>query len=378
MGGQGLATSVYLHFPWCLRKCPYCDFASVATEAGAVPHEMYADAVIGELEERDVKGRTLVSVFVGGGTPSLWDARALGRALAAIRAAFDAPEPSVEVTVECNPTSLDEDKTVALREAGVGRLSIGVQSLDAERLRYLGRLHDPAEALDALRAAVATMPRVSADLMFGLPGQRAEEFERDLDRVLSIGVRHVSAYGLTIEPQTQFGELHRKGRLTLALEDDYAETFERAHDMLADRGLEHYEVSNFAMPKERSRHNEHYWRGGDYVGLGAGAVGALSGRRYRNDPRPERYLANPGRSEVFEEILDAQDRIREALMLGLRTVDGVDLAALEARAGENPRTGREAAIARRIERGDLRVDGDRWIVPQGRWLHLDGIIADLF
>ena len=378
MGGQGLATSVYLHFPWCLRKCPYCDFASLATEQDMVPHEAYANAVVRELGRHDTSGRTLASMFVGGGTPSLWDARALGRTLAAIRAAFDARDESLEVTVECNPTSLDEEKVARLREAGVDRLSIGVQSLDAERLRFLGRLHNPAEALDALRVAVATMPRVSADLMFGLPEQRAEDFEQDLDRVLSTGVRHISAYGLTIESQTQFGALHRKGRLTLALEDDYAETFERTHDVLGGHGFEHYEVSNFAMTGERSRHNEHYWRGGDYLGRGAGAVGALAARRYQNDPRPERYLASPERSEVFEETLDTQDRIREALMLGLRTRDGVDVAALEARVGENPLGGREAAFARRVERGDVRAEGDRWIVPQERWLHLDGIVADLF
>jgi len=350
----------------------------VGTERSAVPHEAYADAVIRELGERDVSGRKLVSMFVGGGTPSLWNTAALGRTLGAIRTAFDQEEERLEVTVECNPTSLDDEKAVALREAGVGRLSIGVQSLDAERLRFLGRLHGPAEALDALRAAVATMPRVSADLMFGMPGQRPDDFERDLDRVLETGVRHISAYGLTIESHTQFGALHRRGRLTLALDDDYADTFEHTHDVLAGRGLTHYEVSNFAMPDERSRHNDHYWRGGDYLGLGAGAVGAMSGRRYRNDPHPERYLASPERSEVFEETLEPQDRIREVLMLGLRTCDGVDLAELEERVGENPRAGREAAIARRVDRGDLRVDGARLIVPQGRWLHLDGIVADLF
>ncbi len=262
----------------------------------------------------------------------------------------------------------------------MNRLSIGLQSLDADRLRFLGRLHDPDGALRALEAAVAEMPRVSGDSMFGMPGQRAGDFAAEVDRVLDVGVRHVSAYALTVEPATQFGALHRKGKLTLAPEDDYAETFVRAEEVFAARGLAHYEVSNYAAPGEESRHNLHYWRGGDYLGLGAGAVGCLvaddhGARRYRNDPRPERYLERPG-GEVFEETLTAEERIEEALMLGLRTSEGVDLDALEARTGLDPREGRERALNRRLERGDVTLDGARLRVPPSRWLMLDAIVAD--
>ncbi|MCZ7681480.1 MAG: radical SAM family heme chaperone HemW [Sandaracinaceae bacterium] len=347
-------TSVYLHFPWCLAKCPYCDFASAAIRRGEVPHDAYADAVLSELERRAsaLAGRRLTSVFFGGGTPSLWDAGALARVLSAVRAAFEEEEPGLEVTVECNPTSLDRAKAAALREAGVGRLSVGVQSLDAGRLRYLGRLHDPDGALRALRAASAEMPRVSADLMFGMPGQRAGDFEEELERVLETGVRHVSAYALTIEPDTQFGALHRKGKLEVARDDDYAETFARAEEVLARAGFSHYEVSNYAQPGEEARHNLHYWAGGDYLGLGAGAVGCLaegaSARRWRNDPRPERYLERPG-EEVFEEPLEPEDRVREALMLGLRTARGVDLAAL--RDEDGPRSAARARAVDRAARG---------------------------
>ncbi|MBX3270894.1 MAG: radical SAM family heme chaperone HemW [Sandaracinaceae bacterium] len=375
--GQAQPTSAYVHFPWCLAKCPYCDFASAAIRRAEVPHDAYADAVLAELSARDLSGRALVSVFFGGGTPSLWDPAALGRVLAAVRAAFGCTDP-IEVTVECNPTSLDADKAARLREVGVNRLSIGVQSLDDARLRFLGRLHDAAGALRALDAVVPVMERVSADLMFGMPGQRAGDFAEELARVLATGVEHVSAYALTIEPDTQFGALHRKGRLALAPEDDFADTFERAREQLAAAGFSHYEVSNHARPGRESQHNLHYWRGGDYLGLGAGAVGALDGLRTKNDPRPERYLAAPAGAVVFEETLSPEDRVREALMLGLRTREGVALDAVRARTGLDPRAGRERAIARRIERGDLRVEGDAMRVPEARWLHLDAIVTDLF
>lgn len=375
-------TSTYVHFPWCLKKCPYCDFASGAIRRGEVQHDEYADAVVRELEARraELAGRELVSVFFGGGTPSLWRPDALGRVLEAVRGAFDAVEEDLEVTIECNPTSIDAEKAAGLREAGVNRLSIGVQSLDDERLRFLGRLHDADGARRALEATTAEMPRVSADLMFGMPGQTSLDFARELDDVLGLGVQHVSAYALTVEPETQFGALHRKGKLRLAPEADFAETFERARADLGALGWEHYEVSNHCAPGERSRHNAHYWRGEDYLGLGAGAVGALSsgheGRRYKNDPRPERYLE--GAAPFFEEALSAEDRVAEALMLGLRTADGLDLDAVATRTGLDPLAGRAEALERRIAAGDVALEGRVLRVPAERWLVLDSIIADLF
>lgn len=375
-----MQTSVYVHFPWCLAKCPYCDFASGAIRRSEVPHEEYADAVRRELDRRGpFEGRELETVFFGGGTPSLWDADALGSVLREIRSAFGARE--VEVTVECNPTSLDREKAARLRDVGVNRLSIGVQSLDAAHLRYLGRLHDVEGGLRAVRDAIAEMPRVSADLMFGMPKQSAGDFAREIEALLALGLTHVSAYALTIEEGTQFGALHRKGKLEIAKEDDYAETFVRAREVFAAHGMVQYEVSNYAVPGEEARHNLHYWRGGDYLGLGAGAVGCLSNedrtaRRYKNDPRPERYLA--GAEIAFEEALSPVDRVREALMLGLRTRRGVDLNDVERRTGVDPRAGRERAIARRVERGDAVLSDDTLRVPTERWLMLDAIVTDLF
>ncbi len=380
-------TSVYVHFPWCLKKCPYCDFASRRIERAEVPHGAYADALVRELEGRapSLGGRRLVSVFFGGGTPSLWEPRELGRVLAAIRGAFSATAEDLEVTVECNPSSLTQAGARALCEAGVGRLSIGVQSLDDGRLGFLGRKHDAAEALAAVRGAVAELPRVSADLMFAMAEQSVDGFLADVERLLALGVRHLSAYALTIEPGTLFGELHRRGRLPLVHEDDGAAMFEQAEEALGARGFTHYEVSNYAVPGEEARHNQHYWRGGAYLGLGAAAVGCLdegpgAARRWRNQTEPARYTATAGDRDVeeWEEHLGPQEIVREALMLGLRTREGADLDDTGRRAGVDPRAGREEALERRLERGDVILDGTHLRVPSDRWLHLDGIVADLF
>jgi putative oxygen-independent coproporphyrinogen III oxidase len=377
-----MSTSVYVHFPWCLQKCPYCDFASATIRRPEVPHTIYADAVLRELELRAAEGLRgpLESVFFGGGTPSLWEPRELGRVLSAIRAAFDASTAEVEVTVECNPSSLDAERAAALREAGVDRLSIGVQSLDDQRLRFLGRLHDGPGALAALRAAQAHMPRVSGDLMFGMPEQTPADFLAEVSQLLELGLSHLSVYALTIEPETRFGELHRKGKLQLAKEDAYADTFLACEALLATAGFEHYEVSNYARPGQTSRHNQHYWRGGEYLGLGTAAVGCVQRRRYRNQTRPQTYLdaRDVSALEQESEALDGQAIVREALMLGLRTSEGVSLGELEARAGVDPRRGRERPLARALERGQLSLQGDRLRVPHAYWLQLDGIVSDLF
>jgi oxygen-independent coproporphyrinogen-3 oxidase len=374
-------TSVYVHFPWCLRKCPYCDFATRKIEPAVIPHDAYADAVIAELERRRpaLEGRRLVSVFFGGGTPSLWSPDALGRVLAAIRGAF-AQSADLEVTVECNPTSLDEERARRLADHGVNRLSIGVQSLSDEKLEFLGRLHDAELALAAVSAASRAVPRVSADLMFGMPDHEASELVAHIEALLDAGVRHVSSYALTIEPGTLFGELHRAQKLRVATEDSVAEMFGAAHETFARRGLAHYEVSNYAMPSEEARHNLHYWRGLPYLGLGAAAVGCLDtgiGRavRYRNEPDGMKYM---GGAPPEEEALGPDELVREAWMLGLRTRDGVDARAVEHRLGVDPTRGREREIERRIERGDLVRDGDRYFVPANRWIVLDSIVRDLF
>ena len=373
-------TAVYVHFPWCAKKCPYCDFATRAVEPASIDHEGYADAIARDLEARQpqLDGRRLVSVFFGGGTPSLWSADALGRTLERIRGAFDSEVPDLEITAECNPSSLSAEQAQGFADAGINRTSIGVQSLQQRHLQFLGRLHDGPGALRALRDAKATGVRVSADLMFGMRDQR--DVLADVDVLIAEGLDHVSAYALTIEAGTQFGTLQRLGKLETADEDDYARMFLETEARFAAAGLDHYEVSNYARPGQEARHNQHYWRGGDYLALGAAAVGCLSdsgvARRWRNQSDPQRYLAEP--VEEWSEQLESEERIQEALMLGLRTTEGVELDGLAERVGIDPRVGRERALDRALERGDLSLDEAVLTIPRQRWLRLDGIVASLF
>jgi oxygen-independent coproporphyrinogen-3 oxidase len=352
-----------------------------------VPHREYADAVLRELAWHAERGGLgeLRSVFFGGGTPSLWAAEELGRVVKGIRAAFTSHAADLEVTVECNPSSLDEAKAHGLAEQGVNRLSVGVQALDGGRLRYLGRLHDAEGALQALRCAQKAVPRVSGDLMFGTPGQPAAGFLGEVERLVDLGLSHMSIYALTIEPNTQFGELHRKGRLTLAKDDDYADTFSAIEELLEKQGFNHYEVSNYARPGQTSQHNQHYWRGGDYLGLGCAAVGCRTERpglahRVRNQPQPAAYTNAKDLDALCSESeeLDGQALVREALLLGLRTEVGVNLASTAERSGIDPLQGRKRAVERALERGNIVIDGGHLRVPKARWLHLDSIVTDLF
>lgn len=381
------ALSVYVHFPWCVRKCPYCDFASLRIEPSNIPQQTYTDAVLRELEQRAAHSvdKKLISIFFGGGTPSLWEPKELGRVLKAISQLFSVNEETIEITVECNPSSLDEKKAAALRDVGVNRLSVGVQSLNAAHLKYLGRSHDAQKALESLRAAVSQVGRVSADMIFGLPGQTSVAWVEELQLLLECGIEHLSAYALTIEAGTQFGELHRKNRLPVATDDSFAELFQITEAVLRERGFEHYEISNYARVGQESVHNQHYWRGGAYLGLGAGAVGSLHNgygraRRYRNEADPTNYLAHKTLQEleVFEETLSAEDLLREALMLGLRTRNGVNAMELQERLGLQLAEIRQAALQRRTARNDVVFENNILHIPQQRWLQLDSIVVDFF
>lgn len=377
---------VYVHFPYCLQKCPYCDFTSFATPREEVPHEAYADAVLRELHERAASpgfaGGTVRSIFFGGGTPSLWRAAALGRVVEAVRRALPVAE-DVEVTAECNPSSLDADVARGLADAGVNRLSVGVQSLRTVHLTLLGRLHDGPEALRALRDARAVPGlRVSADLIYGMPDHGVRELGEDLDAVLETGVEHVSAYALTIEPNTKFGDLARRGaRLTVA-EDRFAELFEAVRERLGAAGFTHYEISNHARPGAEARHNLVYWRGQPYLGLGVGAFGfhrtPAGGLRTRNTLDPRAYLADPTpASPPWAEPLGPKELVNEALLLGLRLAEGVDLGAVGARLGVDAVGPRARTIDALEGQGLLVRQGDRLRVPAGRWLLADHVIRRL-
>ena len=405
---------VYLHFPWCLEKCPYCDFVSFKTERAAIDHEGYADAVLRELQARAevYEGHQLRTVFIGGGTPSLWEPRSLGRVLKAIDAAFPgarAPgaEP-VEITAECNPTSLDEARAHALMDAGVTRLSVGVQSLDDAQLKFLGRLHDAALGRRGAQSAVASGARASADLIFGLPQQRAETAAAHARELVDLGLEHLSAYALTIEPGTRFGELARRGRLPIAEDDATCDAFLAIEEELGRAGLRHYEVSNYAKPGAEARHNLGYWRGSAYLGLGCAAYGfaflprglrrelgdgGAIAMRYRNDPDPVRYVegtrairagfpvVGDGVTSTVEP-LDAQTLLRERIMLGVRLEEGVDLDVAAEQLGlsrdEVWTSSRMRTVERLSHRGDLAIEGARLRITPRRRLSTDGIAAQLF
>jgi oxygen-independent coproporphyrinogen-3 oxidase len=382
-----LAT-IYVHFPWCLAKCPYCDFVSYATDRAAIDHEGYADAILREASKRAENGggtRRVTSVFFGGGTPSLWEPRALGRVLARLRELFsDTAEP--EVTVECNPTSLDQDRARGLLDAGATRLSIGTQSLRGDQLRFLGRLHDPDGARRAIEGALAAgATRVSTDLIFGLPGQSPSDARAQAGALADLGLRHLSCYQLTIEPGTQFGERKKRGLLPMADEGEVAESFLAIDEELSSRGLRHYEISNYAAPGEEARHNVSYWRGEEYVGLGCGAYGMVreagGGRRYRNPIDPRAYVAwtNGPMIDGDVEPLPPEALLRERIMLGLRIAEGLDLAAAGRDLGIDPWTpDRLREIARLRERGRLVREGDVLRIPKAAWLFTDDTAARLF
>ena len=387
---------VYVHFPWCLKKCPYCDFLSVAAERPALPHAAYADSVIAELERRasTLTDARLVSVFFGGGTPSLWEPAELGRVLARIRELFPHSAQDLEITVECNPTSFDVERGQALQAVGVNRVSIGVQGLDADRLQFLGRLHDVESGLAAVRDAIESgMPRVSADFIFGVSGQAADAAAREARIMSELGTTHLSAYALTIEPGTQFGALARKGKLPLLDEAAVADSFLAVEETLEQAGFEHYEVSNYAKPGARSRHNVGYWVGRSYLGLGCGAWGTLQERgqryRYRNTPSPERYLAaaplfaEADLSQVSplvanHEHIAPETALAERIMLGLRLAEGLDLEQSAAELGTELWTPERArARDRLVAQGKLKLNGPQVSIPKSHWLLADGIIASL-
>jgi putative oxygen-independent coproporphyrinogen III oxidase len=366
-----------------------------------IDHRGYADAVLRELDARAplFREQRIETLFFGGGTPSLWRAAELGRVVLGVKDKFrERIAAPFEVTVECNPTSLDERIAGELHDAGVNRLSIGVQSLDDERLRFLGRLHDAAGAVRAVSTALrAGFERVSADLIFGLPGQSPHEARDEALALVDLGLSHVSTYQLTIEPRTRFGELARQGRLPLADEGPVAESFAAIEQAMQSRGLNHYEVSNYARAGDEARHNLGYWRGDEYLGLGCGAYGfvrrdpanseqgkktspRLGGIRWRNVVRPEPYVGPAGWSLQTQEDLDAETLLRERIMLGLRVAEGIDLneAGRELGIDQAWTPKRQRSCDWLVERGRIVREVTRIRAPSSAWLWVDDTAARLF
>jgi oxygen-independent coproporphyrinogen-3 oxidase len=352
--------SVYIHVPFCARKCAYCDF-NAYSGLGSLT-DAFTAALIREIATSDQRGRAAHTVFFGGGTPTYLCAEQLEAILAAVRDTFDVA-PDAEITSEANPTSADSERFRAMREAGFNRLSIGVQAFDDRLLKAVDRDHSADEAEAAVRAAFAAgFGNLSVDLMFGLPGQTRADWTRSLDRAVALGVTHISAYSLTIEAGTRFERLHAGGKLALPDEDDDLWMFEHAIERLSAAGFEHYEVSNYARPGFRARHNLTYWRNEEYAGFGPGAVSYIGGRRWTTEKNPSRYIRKVTEGEdlaVESERLPLEGALAETLMMGLRLREGVVLGPLAERFGVDPRERYAAQLDRLRRRGWLEGKGDR-------------------
>jgi putative oxygen-independent coproporphyrinogen III oxidase len=350
--------AVYVHIPWCVRKCPYCDFNS-HERGGMLPEHEYVDALMTDLEQLlpSIWGRRAGSVFIGGGTPSLFSPDAVDRLLSELRARL-ALEPDAEITLEANPGTVEAARFRGFREAGVNRLSLGVQSLDDRMLEALGRIHSAEEARRAVQLALEQFANVNVDLMYGLPGQSAEQARADIEEVASFGVQHVSAYQLMIEPNTVFWST----RPRLPAHDVCADMQLAAEGLLAARGYEHYETSAFALAGRRSRHNLNYWEFGDYLGLGAGAHGKLSFAervtRHERIKQPREYLRASGNSITQQKDVPATELPFEFMLNALRLTGGFPLELFRKRTGL-PVAALEPALSRAEEHGYIERDWQR-------------------
>ncbi|MCS6931849.1 MAG: radical SAM family heme chaperone HemW [Acetobacteraceae bacterium] len=376
--------ALYIHWPFCAAKCPYCDFNSHVRER--VDGARFARALLAELEHEAARAgrRRLASIFFGGGTPSLMDPDDVAALIARARALFDA-EPSLEVTLEANPTSVERGRLAALRAAGVNRVSLGVQALDDSALRFLGRRHGAADAVAALEAARALFPRISFDLIYARPGQTEAAWRAELRQALALVADHLSLYQLTIEEGTRFATLYARGAFALPDPDTAARLYDATAEEAARAGLFPYEVSNYAVPGAESRHNLAYWRYGDHLGIGPGAhqrvlraEGMEALRRHRG---PEEWLARverDGHGTASAEWLTPEERGREALLMGLRLAEGVDPARIAARSGLPFEALLDSAVlARALEEGYLAWTGGRLATtPEGR-VRLDALLPAL-
>ena len=367
--------ALYVHWPFCVSKCPYCDFNSHVRDS--VDQDAWREALLADLahEARMLPGRTLGSVFFGGGTPSLMPPATVAAILDAAQRAWT-PAPDIEITLEANPSSVEAARFADLATAGINRVSLGLQALEDGALRFLGRAHGVGEGLAALDTAQRAFARVSFDLIYALPDQRLAAWEAELARALSFGTEHLSLYQLTIEPGTRFATEAAKGRLTVPDGDAAADLFETTRAMTAAAGLPAYETSNHARVGAESRHNLTYWRYGDYAGIGPGAHGRRGGLATARRKKPENWLAavaRNGHGIEIEEPLAPHDRATEALLMGLRLAEGVDLPRIAALAGGTAPI--DLAAAARLEAlGLVAIEPERLRVTEAGALLLDAIL----
>jgi putative oxygen-independent coproporphyrinogen III oxidase len=362
--------ALYVHWPFCVSKCPYCDFNSHVRET--IDQDRWRDALLADLahEARETQRRRLTSIFFGGGTPSLMPP-------ATVAALIEAAErhwgfaPDIEITLEANPSSVEAARFADLAAAGVNRVSLGLQSLDAAALRFLGRAHDVDEGLAALETASSAFGRVSFDLIYALPGQSRAAWEAELGRALSFGTGHLSLYQLTIEPGTRFAAMAARGDLVPADSDESAALYELTRDMTAAAGLPAYEISNHARPGQESRHNLSYWRYRSYAGVGPGAHGRRGGHATQRHRKPENWLsalARNGHGIVEETEIGARAARIEALLMGLRLAEGV---------GCVPEDLEMPSVEKLAAQGLLDFDGERLCATPRGMLLLDSILAEV-
>jgi putative oxygen-independent coproporphyrinogen III oxidase len=366
--------ALYVHLPWCVHKCPYCDFNS-HERSGDLPEAEYLAALTRDIESMlpAVWGRRVHSIFIGGGTPSLFSAKAIDELLAGIRSRLQI-EPDAEITLEANPGTVEAGRFRGYRDAGVNRVSLGVQSFDEQMLKALGRIHSAQEARRAIGLALDTFGNVNIDLMYALPGQTAAMARADIAEGLRFGTPHLSAYQLTIEPNTVFFSQ----RPALPGHDAAADMQLAAEEALAAAGYEHYEISAFAKPGRRCRHNLNYWEFGDYLGIGAGAHGKLSFAdrvtRHERIKQPREYLSGAG--EVPQRTIGVKDLPFEFMLNALRLVHGFALDLFPARAGL-PALAIEAGLRKAEAMGLLERDLQR-VRPTVKGRHFLDDLTGLF
>lgn len=365
---------IYYHIPFCKRICSYCDFYRTAAVA-QLPRVV--EAMCDEVRRRAdyLHGEPIRTRYFGGGTPSLCTIDQLKKLLDTTAAHFDCSAVE-ETTLEANPDDLNERYINELRQIGIDRLSLGIQSFDNDCLRLMNRRHTAEEAEDAVRAAQrAGFNNLTIDLIFGVPNFGGDSLARSIDRALSLGVQHISAYLLTVEPRTRFGLMRDRGELIEVSDQTCEEEFSLLHKRLTEAGFEHYEISNFALPDHRARHNSSYWAGVPYLGVGPAAHSFDGCSRQWNVASVERYLEgeNPERESLSE-----TDRINEYLMTRLRTIEGVDPVEFERLFGTAARHRLEGDIAAEIATGGVISSHGRLHIPPERMLVSDRIIAALF
>jgi len=372
--------ALYVHWPFCVSKCPYCDFNSHVRES--VDQATWRAALLADLrhEAALLPGRPVSSIFFGGGTPSLMPPETVAAVIAAADDAWGLTD-DCEITLEANPNSVEVANFAALASAGVNRVSIGVQSFDAEILHFLGRAHSGDEARRAIAAAQEHFARVSFDLIYARPGQSLAAWEAELGDALAFGTGHLSLYQLTIEPGTRFATLAAKGDLIIPDGDTAADLFDATQAITRAVGLPRYEVSNHARPGEESRHNLTYWRYGDYAGIGPGAHGRRLCQATERHKKPENFLSainRNGHGLKVETDLPAHERATEAMLMGLRLTEGIDLARVEARSGLGRGAFVDSEAVKRLSGQALLVqDGDRLAVTDEGILLLDSILSEV-